>query len=83
MEATHERDRVVPITIDKKGYKTPTHTTGKALNALGTVPTGFDLFLDVRGPGSDHLIPNDDTKIEVREGSHFYTVKQILNPGHE
>lgn len=83
METAKDHDKLVPITIDKQHLKTPEHTTGKALYTLGNVPTGFDLFLDVKGPGSDQLIPNDDTKIEVKPGSHFYTVKQVLNPGHD
>jgi len=71
----------VTIHIDKKMYKSPNPTTGAALYTLGKVPAGYDLFEEVPGPGDDKLIPNDDKTIELKDGLHFYTAKQSLNPG--
>ena len=71
----------VTIHIDKKTYKSPSPTTGAALYTLGAIPSGYDLFEEVPGPGDDKLIPNDATSITLKEGSHFYRAKQTLNPG--
>ena len=73
----------VPITIDKQHYKTPNPTTGAALHVLGSVPSGYDLWLTNPGPGDDTLVKNDSTPIDVKQGSHFYTAKSTLNPGAE
>lgn len=72
----------VTIHIDKKTLKSPNPTTGAALYVLGSVPTGYDLFEEVPGPGDDTLIKNDDTSYDLKNGSHFYTAKQSLNPGN-
>lgn len=72
----------VAIHIDKKLYKSPNPTTGAALYALGKVSAGFDLFQEVPSQGDDKLIKNDETAIEIKDGLHFYTVKQSLNPGN-
>lgn len=79
-EAAHG-DHGVPITIDKEHLRSPEHTTGKALYTLGKVPPGYELWLEVKGPGDDILIANDETKVEVKAGSHYYTAKSTLNPG--
>ena len=71
----------ITIHIDKKMYKSPNPTTGAALYTLGKVPAGYDLFEETPGPGDDKLIPNDSTRINLKDGLHFYTAKQSLNPG--
>lgn len=72
-----------PIKIDKTNLKTPTPTTGVALYKLGSVDgTSYDLWLEVPGPGEDQFISNDNSSIDVKPGSHFYTVKKKLNPGN-
>jgi hypothetical protein len=71
----------VTIHIDKTPYKSPDPTTGAALYTLGKVPAGYDLFEEIPGPGDDKLIPNNDTRIDLKDGLHFYTAKQSLNPG--
>ena len=55
---------------------------GAALYTLGKVPAGYDLFEEIPGPGDDKLIQNDATTIELKNGLHFYTAKQSLNPGN-
>lgn len=72
----------VSIHIDKANVKSPTPTTGAALYTLGKVPAGYDLFEEVPGQGDDKKIPNDSTEIQLKDGSHFYTAKQSLNPGN-
>ncbi len=71
----------VSIIIDKKEHKSPNPTTGAALYVLGNVPAGFDLFEEVPGQGDDKLIKNDNSQIELKNGLHFYSAKQSLNPG--
>ena len=72
----------VIIHIDKKKHTSPNPTTGEALYTLGTIPTGYDLFLEVPGQGDDVLISRDGNSIEVKNGQHYYSVKQTLNPGN-
>jgi len=72
----------VTIHIDKERYESPNPTTGAALYVLGKVTGGYDLFEEVPGPGDDVLIANDATPVTVKNGAHFYSAKQTLNPGH-
>jgi hypothetical protein len=72
----------VEIHIDKTSLKSPSPTTGAALYTLGKVVAGYDLFEEIPGPGDDKLILNDITAIELKNGTHFYTAKQSLNPGN-
>lgn len=78
--ANHE---TVSIHIDKNEFKSPNPTTGHALYVLGAVPANYDLFLEVPGPGTDVLIKNDASPVELKNGAHLYTSKQNLNPGCE
>jgi hypothetical protein len=73
----------VEIQIDNKHYRSPNPTTGSALYLLGHVQPGYDLFQEVPGPGDDLLIPNSTTEIRLKDGVHFYSAKQSLNPGHD
>ena len=73
----------VSIHIDKVQYKSPSPTTGAALYVLGKVAAGYDLFEEVPGPGDDNPIANDAAVVSLKNGTHLYTAKQTLNPGHE
>jgi len=73
----------VVIHIDKTKYESPSPTTGQALYQLGHVLSGYDLFLEIPGPGDDTLVPNGSEQFHLKNGMHFYTAKQSLNPGHE
>jgi hypothetical protein len=79
MKHPHPHD--IPITIDRKPFKTPSPTTGATLYTLGSVRPDYDLFRETRGPGDDEFIPNDSTSIDLKEGDHFYSVQRTLNPG--
>jgi len=69
------------IIIDKKEKVSPNPTTGTALYALGQVQAGYELFREVHGKGDDEPIPNNDTQIALKDGDHFYSAQQTLNPG--
>jgi hypothetical protein len=71
----------VTIHIDGKKYTSPNPTTGAALYTMGSVKTGFALFKEVHGHGDDLRITNDVTPVELKDGDHFYTSKDELNPG--
>lgn len=47
--------------------------TGARIAALGGVPEGNQLFLEVSGPGDDELVA-PDRSIEPRSGMRFYDV---------
>ena len=78
----HEHN-TVNITVDTQHLVSPNPTTGHALYELGKVPAGYDLYREVHGKGDDELIPNSNAPIELKNGEHFFTTKQSLNPGHE
>jgi len=71
----------VSIHIDSNEYKSPNPTTGSALYVLGKVKAGFALFKEIHGHGDDPKIPNDDKPVELKNGDHFYSAKDELNPG--
>ncbi len=71
----------VNIHIDKKKYESPTPTTGAALYLLGGVKPGFVLFKEIHGHGDDPVIKNDSTPVTLKDGDHFYSAKDELNPG--
>jgi hypothetical protein len=71
----------VHIIIDKKEKTSPNPTTGAALYVLGQVQAGYELFREVHGKGDDEPIPNDGTVVNLKNGDHFYSAQQTLNPG--
>jgi hypothetical protein len=77
----HHHHHEVRIHIDRKPYVSPRETTHAALYALGHVPAGYELFLEVRGDEEDRPIPNDQHRIELKEDEHFYSAQVTLNPG--
>ena len=54
----HEHKHEVRIHIDRKPYQSPNPATGAALYALGHVPTGYELFREVRGDQEDEPVAN-------------------------
>jgi hypothetical protein len=82
MTNEHEdKHQQVNIHIDKKKFESPNPTTGTALYLLGGINTGFVLFKEVHGQGDDIQIKNDSTAITLKDGDHFYSAKDSLNPG--
>jgi len=81
MSASNEHEHEVRIHIDRKPYQSPNPTTGAALYALGKVPTGYELFREVRGDQEDEPIPNGAGAIHLKEDQHFYSAQVTLNPG--
>lgn len=82
MDKKHEESDQVVIHIDKKEYRSPNPTTGAALYVLsGINPANYDLYQEVPGHGDDQLVPNDEAKIKLRNGEHFYSVQKNINPG--
>ena len=82
MTKEHEENHPqVNIHIDKKKYESPNPTTGTALYILGSIKSGFILFKEVPAQGDDLLIKNDSTPVTLKNGDHFYSAKEELNPG--
>lgn len=73
----------VTIHIDNETLKSPNPTTGAALYTLGHVKAGFALFKEVHGHGDDVQIVNNGTPVELKDGDHFYSSKDELNPGND
>jgi hypothetical protein len=71
----------VSIIIDKSEKKSPNPTTGSALYSLGAVKQGYDLFRETKGHGDDEFIANKDVTVHLKNGDHFFSAQQSLNPG--
>ena len=72
---------LVEVSIDRKHHQSPDPTTGAALYVLGAVPPNYDLWREVCGKGDDELVPNDSSKINLKEHEKFYSAQRTLNPG--
>jgi len=75
-----EKDEV-NIIIDRKHKRSPNPTTGNALYVLGELPSGYTLFRETPGPKDDEPIPNDATIVHLKDGDHFYSSQETINPG--
>jgi Multiubiquitin len=73
-EHEHPDRRHVPIFIDNVRRVAPrSHMTGAELKTLGEVPSNYQLFLEVPGPGADRGI-RDDEVVEVHPQQRFHSV---------
>lgn len=69
-----ERDRkTVRVHIDRKTYKSPATTTGKALYELADIGERRELFREVEGDEDDEFVPRDGTVIHLHQDEHFYS----------
>jgi len=68
-----ETTREVRIHIDREAYMSPISTTGAVLYVLGKVAPHHELFRERDGDREDILVPNDDTKVHLKEDEHFYS----------
>jgi len=71
----------VHISINRKPKVSPNPTAGAALYTLGEIPAGYDLFLEIPGPGDDEFIPNTQVNILLKEGAQLFSAPSTLNPG--
>ena len=68
----------ITIFINDTSYKvTERIMTGAQIAALGGIPEGDQIFLEVPGPGEDRPIGRDEP-VELKSGMRFYDVP----PGH-
>lgn len=72
----HAQKQEIQIHIDHEPYQSPNPTTGAALYQLGHVPHHYELFREVESNHEDEMIPDDDTRIHLKEDEHFYTQKE-------
>jgi hypothetical protein len=80
MNAAHDHDQVT-IHIDKHEFKVANPVTGAMLYQIGGVGAGFALYEEIPGEGDDPKIVNDSTTYTLKNGEHFYSAKDELNPG--
>jgi hypothetical protein len=76
MENENQKERV-RIHIDREPYESPTPTTGAAVYRLGRVGSGRGLFKETDGNREDELVPNDETKVHLKQDEHFYSEKEF------
>jgi hypothetical protein len=73
-EVKHE----VRIHINRQPYESPNPTTGGALYALGKIGAHQEVFKEIGGDREDELIPNDGTKVHLKQDEHFYSQKDFV-----
>ena len=74
IELEDAQARTINIFINDTHYKVSDRTmTGSQLAALGGIPDGNQIFLEVPGPGEDRPVGRDES-IELKSGMHFYDV---------
>lgn len=73
-EVKHE----VRIHMNRQPYESPNPTTGAALYALGQIGAHQELFKELGGDREDELIPNDGTKVHLKQDEHFYSQKDFV-----
>ena len=80
---TKDHTRVYEFTIDGKPHKTEEQfITGAEIRKLGNIPSDYEIFLKVKGPGDDQLIKDTDKVDLSKPGTeHFYGCKPNTNNG--
>jgi hypothetical protein len=81
--ATPHGGDTITIHIDREEFKVHERVlTGAELRRLPDSDIGpdRDLYLTVKGPGDDRLIEDDD-RVELEPGMHFFTAPRTINPG--
>lgn len=80
-----EKKHEIRIHIDRKPYEAPNPTTGAALYVLGKIGAHRELFREEGGDHEDKPVPNDETKIHLKQDEHFYSEKayEIIVNGTE
>lgn len=74
IDAGRTKPRKFNIFVNDEKYRvSDRRMTGAELKSLSGVPEANHLFLDVRGPGEDRQILDDDT-VTIKSGLHFYDV---------
>src|ERR1700676_3608106 len=73
-EVKHE----VRIHMNRQPYESPNPTIGAALYALGQIGAHQELFKELGGDREDELIPNDGTKVHLKQDEHFYSQKDFV-----
>lgn len=70
------------IHIDRKQYKTDESVlTGRQLRTLPEPDISADYILKLEIPGGTDRDIEDDEKVEIRNGLHFYSIQRNTNPG--
>ena len=70
----HERHHGhIEIFIDQTRHESPNPTTGEALYRLGEIPTGLELYREVRGDREDQPVPSESEPIHLTEFEHFHS----------
>lgn len=76
-------DNDIVIHLDRKKYKVDESIlTGSQLRQLPDPDIGaeFDLWREVPG-GEDDRVDNDE-RVKLKDGMHFFTAPSNINPGH-
>lgn len=76
-------DKEIPIQIDHRPYKaTKPAMTLAELRVLAEpdISADYDLFREVPGAGDDVKL-TDTGAVELKPGTHFYSVLRQINPG--
>ena len=77
METTKEK---LLLTIEEKQYEWKNqYITGSQIKQLAGIPLGVDVFLSIKEPWEDELVPNDEKVNLARPSIEHFFVKQKYN----
>lgn len=77
----HEKnENPINILIDKKHYTfTEENVSGAQLKSIGSVPAGYQLWL--QNPGSKDTQVSDTDSVHLKSGMKFFSVKPSIDNG--
>ena len=75
---TDPQNGTVRIHIDRKPYECAARTTGEHLYKLAGISPHRELFREAVGDNEDEPVARDGRDIQVHEGEHFYSEKEIV-----
>lgn len=81
MEAEKDKDKKYKYTVDgKHGESNNPIVTEAELRQTGNVPSDYEIYLEVKGPGDDMLV-KDKIDISKPGREKFYSSKPNTNNG--
>ena len=82
MVKPEDKEKEVPITIDRRPYKVLNPVLGSHLYDVAGISAEYELYVESRGPEDDQLVENTDKTYKMEPGDKLYSAPKSLNPGH-
>ena len=77
-----DKEKEVPITIDRRPYKILNPVKGSYLYEVAGISAEYELYVESRGQEDDQLIESTDKVYKMEPGDKLYSAPKSLNPGN-